>query len=295
MPRVVCVGAVLLDRVYGLATIPAAGSKAFARSYHESGGGIAATAAVAVAHLGGAASWCGPVGSDSAGDALLALLGRHGVECGMARRLPGVASPSAAALVDAAGERALVIHRDPGLRLDRCALPADAAAVLADHRHSGAVLDAFAQAHARGLPSVLDADVGEVEGFAGMVRAAGHAVFSGPALAGFTGHDDPADGLRAAQARTSGVVGVTLGEAGSLFLVDGRLHEVAAFRVLARNTTGCGDVFHGAYALALAEGRGVLDAARFASAAAALKAAAGRGWDGMPGRSEVDALERGQG
>jgi len=290
VPRVICVGAVLLDRVYGLESIPAAGSKAFARSYHESGGGIAATAAVAVARLGGAASWCGPAGADSTGDLLLAMLGRQGVDCGMASRLPGVASPSAVALVDAAGERALVIHRDPGLRLDRCALPADTAAVLADHRHSGAVLDAFAQARARGLPSVLDADVGQVHGFPEMVRAAGHAVFSRPALAAFTGLQVPADGLHAAQAHTGGVVGVTLGEAGSLFLLDGRLHEVAAFPVRARDTTGCGDVFHGAYALALAEGRGVLDAARFASAAAALKAASGRGWDGMPGRVEVDAL-----
>jgi sulfofructose kinase len=57
-----------------------------------------------------------------------------------------------------------------------------------------------------------------------------------------------------------------------------------------RDTTGCGDVFHGAYALGLAEGRPPLAAARFAAAAAAMKAANGMGWRGMPDRASVERL-----
>ena len=55
-----------------------------------------------------------------------------------------------------------------------------------------------------------------------------------------------------------------------------------------RDTTGCGDVFHGAFALAIAEVQAPLDAARFASVAAALKAQKGRGWLGMPNRAAVE-------
>lgn len=57
---------------------------------------------------------------------------------------------------------------------------------------------------------------------------------------------------------------VTLGEQGSLFLVGGLLHRISAVAVVARDTNGAGDAFHGSYTLALAEGREVLDAARFA-------------------------------
>jgi sulfofructose kinase len=81
---------------------------------------------------------------------------------------------------------------------------------------------------------------------------------------------------------------VTDGEKGTLWLRPGM--EAAAtrpaFPVQATNTTGAGDVFHGAYALALAEGQGVEDALRFASAAGALRARDGR----TPDRATLEAL-----
>ena len=76
----------------------------------------------------------------------------------------------------------------------------------------------------------------------------------------------------------------------SLWWRDGATHHLPAPRITARDTTGCGDVFHGAYTLALAEGASVPYAARFATAAAALKAMRGEGWDGMPDRAAVLAL-----
>ena len=86
------------------------------------------------------------------------------------------------------------------------------------------------------------------------------------------------------------VVAVTRGAAGSLWLINDEVVSVPAFRVPVADTTGCGDVFHGAYALALCEGQRPLEAARFATAAAALKAERGLGWDGMADRPAVDAL-----
>jgi sulfofructose kinase len=64
---------------------------------------------------------------------------------------------------------------------------------------------------------------------------------------------------------------------------------VPGFRVEAIDTLGAGDVFHGAYALALAEGRTVTEAARFANAAAAIKCTRASGRRGIPLRAEVDA------
>jgi sulfofructose kinase len=60
------------------------------------------------------------------------------------------------------------------------------------------------------------------------------------------------------------------------------------------DTLGAGDIFHGAYALALAEGKPALAAARFASAAAAIKCSRSGGREGSPTRREVEDLLRGK-
>lgn len=67
-----------------------------------------------------------------------------------------------------------------------------------------------------------------------------------------------------------------------------------AFKVRAVDTNGAGDIFHGAFTLGLAEGRSVEQAARLASATAALKCARGSGWESIPDRETVDALLDGE-
>ncbi|HYZ61056.1 MAG TPA: PfkB family carbohydrate kinase, partial [Acetobacteraceae bacterium] len=74
-----CVGIAVLDRVYSLPRLPEGGGKHLAAGYRETGGGMAATAALAIARLGGAASWCGPLGDDPPGRLLLETLAAGGV------------------------------------------------------------------------------------------------------------------------------------------------------------------------------------------------------------------------
>jgi sulfofructose kinase len=148
----------------------------------------------------------------------------------------------------------------------------------------------FALAAARGLPRVLDADIAPRETLRRLVAQADHVVFSQRGLAEFAATADPAAGLAMAAAAAPGRVAVTLGAGGSLWWRDDRAWHLPAPPVQARDTTGCGDVFHGAYALAIAEGAALPTAARFATAAGALKAARGDGWAGMPDRAAVAAL-----
>ena len=79
------------------------------------------------------------------------------------------------------------------------------------------------------------------------------------------------------------------GGMGYLWLDGDALHAMPGYSVDAIDTLGAGDVFHGAYALALAEGREVAAAARFANAAAAIKCTRASGRRGIPLRAEVDA------
>ncbi len=284
---VCCVGIAVLDRVYEIAALPSGGGKHVARGYRETGGGMAATAALAVARLGGRGIWCGPLGDDVVGRDLRQRLDRGGVDTGPAQVLPGVRTPISVVLVQPDGERCLILDRDPRLEMHRPEIPPGTAAVMADPRFPRASLAALHSARDRGIPGVLDAEVAATAALPALLAAASHPVFSRAALRELTGEADPGAGLRRVG---HGCAGVTLGPEGSLFLIEGRLHAVPAPRIAARDTTGCGDVFHGAFALGLAAGMPVLAAARLATAAAALKAEAGRGWDGIPGRAAADAM-----
>ncbi len=293
--KVVCAGSVVLDRIYELATLPMAPGKYIARGYREAGGGMAATAAVAVAALGGRAIYCGRTGADDTGAALCGMLRRLGVDTAGVTMAEGARTPSAGVTLDPEGERILTVF--PGANLPEDAplgpeLVEGAGAVLGDPRWVSGVERLFDMGRARGLARVLDADIAPGEILRRLAPQADHVLFSQRGLVDFAGTEDPEAGLAAAAAQLSGVVAVTLGPKGSLWWRDGAPRHLPAPRIAARDTTGCGDVFHGIYALAIAEGAPVEQAARMATAAAALKAVHGNGWDGMPDRAAVEALLR---
>ena len=79
-----------------------------------------------------------------------------------------------------------------------------------------------------------------------------------------------------------------------MWRADGRLEHLPAFAVRTIDTLGAGDVFHGAFTLALAEGLIERDALRWASAAAAVKCTRFGGIAGAPIRAEVEAFIAGQ-
>jgi sulfofructose kinase len=291
--RVASLGIGVLDQVWELPALPDSPGKYIAGGLRVTGGGMAATAAVAVAALGGSAAWCGRVGEDETGRALLSALRSLGVDLSAVSVTPGARTPSSGVLVDAEGERILAVFPGAGLPEEAPvpdALLEGAGAVLADPRWVGGAARIFALAAARGLPRVLDADIAPRATLHALAAQVDHVLFSQRGLVEFGGQVSPEAGLAAAAAALSGTVAVTLGAGGSLWWREGRAVHLPAPRVAARDTTGCGDVFHGAYALALAEGRSVEAAARFATAAAALKAEHGNGWAGMPSRPAVEAL-----
>lgn len=289
LKQVLCAGIVVLDRIYALDTLPQGEAKYTASAYRESGGGIAGTAAVAVARLGGEGLYLGAVGNDAAGDWLQAELRQLGVGLEALQIIEGGRTPNACALVAPDGTRCLIVDRGTIAPQIPPHLP-QADALLVDHRFpdlSAALLKAA------NVPSVLDAEGGEPATLRALAALADYPVFSSHGLRAYTGEDDPHLALAAIDAPKARAVAVTRGAEGSFWRIDGTIHHIPAPRIEARDTTGCGDVFHGALALALAEGEPVRAAARFATAAAALKACNGGGWRGMPAREEVEALRAG--
>lgn len=292
-PLVVCLGNAVADHVFRVDDVPQPPSKARARGYALTAGGMAANAAIAVRRLGGRAAFWGRLGDDTNGVMLGEALAGEGVDISGLRMIPGAVSPVSAVLVDAVGERAILGFRGEHLVVDPSWLPlaalANARALLCDPRwHEGAVA-ALTAAEALGLPTILDGERSETRLLLDLVPRCRHAIFSVPGLMNFAPGARPAEGLRRALAEgVTQVAAVTRGEKGVLWLERGQRtpREMKALPVAATNTTGAGDVFHGAYALAIAEGQPVEAALRLANAAGALRARDGA----TAARAETDAF-----
>ncbi|WP_054627374.1 PfkB family carbohydrate kinase, partial [Cronobacter sakazakii] len=253
MVRIACVGIAVQDRIYTLEALPHEGGKYVAQQYREVGGGPAATAAVAAARLGAQVDFIGRVGDDATGTQLFAELESLGVNTSRARQITGARSSQSAILVDAAGERVIVNYPSPDL-------PDDAGwlddidfgrydAVLSDVRwHEGATR-ALTLARRAGVMTLLDGDV-TPQDIRSLVALSDHAAFSAPGLARLAPGLAPQDALKTTKTLTNGHVYVTLGKEGCLWLEnDDTLHRQAGFTVEAVDTTGAGDVFHGALAV----------------------------------------------
>jgi sulfofructose kinase len=295
MTTVLCVGHAVQDFVFTLPALPQHAEKHQASGFAVVGGGPAATAAVAIVRLGGRALLAARVGDDAVAGTIIGELEGYGVDCGHVRRFPGCSSSLSAVMVDTAGERMIVNYLDPAMPDAADWLPAPgnvgAGAVLADLRWPAGAAAALAAAGAAGIPAVLDADKPIPHDHAALA-AATHVAFSAGALAEFSGERDPAAGLRSAAGRLQAWCCVTTGADGVHVMVNGRPAHFPGFSVNVVDTLGAGDVWHGAFALGLAEGMDEQAALRFASAAAALKVQRHGGRAGAPMRAEVDEFLR---
>lgn len=290
--KVLCVGVAVLDNMFSIEIFPTEPTKTFARDFRQIGGGPAANGAVTVARLGGVASLWARVGDDAIGAGIIAELGDYGVDTANMRRVPDRRSGVSAVLIDGKGERFIFAFADRALDTDTSWLPpkipADTDAVLCDVRWPAASEKIMREAQTRQIPIVLDADLTHDDSVERLIGFSTHAVFSAPALRRLTGHSDVEDALRLAQVRTKGIVAVTLGADGFAWLEDGEMRRVSAFAIEVIDTLAAGDVFHGAFALGLAEKLSIADAGRFAAAAAGLKCMRWGGRAGIPTREELD-------
>lgn len=284
-----------MDHTFHVDDVVQPPSKNRARGYTLGAGGLAANASVAVSRLGGRCVFWGRVGDDLNGRPLLDALAEQGVDVSQCRLVPGGRTPVSAVLVDPVGERSIYAYRGEGLGAEPDWLPLDlidtAGAFLCDPRWPEGAARALDHARARGVPSVIDGEKSETRILKDLIPRVDHAVFSEPGLANYMPGRRLADALAAAIADGCTVAAVTQGEKGTLWMTreDPVPRRMPAFRVQATNTTGAGDVYHGAYALAVAEGQPIETAIRFASAAGALRARDGA----TPTRAMVEELLRG--
>lgn len=258
-------------------------------------GGPAAMAMVTLARLGVKTAFLGSVGDDAFGQRIRETLLREGVDTSGLLVTPGATSQVAfIALGALSGKRTIFWHRGtaPHLKTGDIHLEAYAGARILhlDGLMVEGATEAATQARRLGLHVVLDAGTYR-EGHRNLLPLVDTLIasesFALPLVRPGTDLEGQIEVLRALGPRE---VVITLGARGSIGWQGGRIYRQEAFAVTVRDTTGAGDVYHGAYCYGLLQGWDMPGSMRFASAAAALKCTRTGPGNPMPGLEEVQAL-----
>jgi sugar/nucleoside kinase (ribokinase family) len=292
---VLCAGGAVQDIVMRVEAFPKAGHKVQASEYVTTIGGQSGNAAVAVARLGGVSLYAGTMGApdDPVAAEIVAALEKEGVDCSGTVRVPGAQSSVSLIMLDAEGEKMIATRRDSGLNDAKlpniAALVQRADAVLADNRYPLFAVPVCQAAKARGIPRVLDFDK-PTKFDDTLLLLSTHVIASADASREATGENDLKAALKTMGQHLDCFLAITDGPAGYYWLDQGEVRHAKAFKVDVVDTLGAGDVFHGAFALRLAETKDEAEAMRFASAAAAIKCTRFGGTTGAATREEVETF-----
>lgn len=297
-PSIAVVGSYNVGLTMQVPAFPAPGETVVGGGFAEGPGGKGSNQAIAAARLGADVRFVGRIGEDRYGDDAAALWEREGVDASGVIRDPATHTGVGFVLVDDSGENEITVA--PGANE---ALSAEDVRERADAVRSADAL-------------LVQLEIGDepVRAAVELAAEAGTTVICNPAPARdlpativervdyltpneheaqtLAGVDDGGDRAVADALLGLGVgtVVLTRGEAGALVAdVDG-YEAVSAPAVDAVDTTGAGDSFNGALAVALAAGRPDREAARFACAAGALAVTEAEVVPGLPGREAVDRL-----
>ena len=294
---VVGVGYTALDYLGVVPHLPLENTKLEMREFAIQGGGPTATAMVTLRRLGLTAAYVGKVGDDGFGARMLEDLRGEGVDVSSVVVERGATSQYAFIMVDArTAARTIVWSRGSVSRLAAQEVNLDlvtsARGLLIDDLEPEAALAAARAARSRGTSVLIDAGslragVRELLPYCDYIVAS--ELFAGQ-ISGGASLPRSLEVLRSFGPKASVV---TLGERGCAFLSSAGLVEVAGFPMNAVDTTGAGDVFHGAYLFAALQGWDTLRACTFANAVAALKCERLGGRSGIPSlREALDFLSR---
>jgi ribokinase len=300
-PRIVVIGSSNTDMIIQLDRIPRLGETILGGEFATAPGGKGANQAVAAARAGGQVTFVARVGQDVFGDRAVERFRRDGVRTGFVVR--DRSAPSGVALIFVAkdGENSIAVAGGANTRLS----PADV-------RKAGRAIRA-----ASSVVMQLETPFATVEAAADLAARSGVRVILNPAparelpgrllervsvltpneteaelLTGIAVRDETSAHRAAGRLldRGVGTVILTLGPRGALVAAGRQSQIVAGFRVKTVDTTAAGDVFNGALAVALGEGRAVIEAVRFANAAAAISVTRLGAQPSAPTRREIEQL-----
>src|SRR5262249_44753353 len=284
---VVGLGLNAMDTICVVPVFPRPTSKVHMREVRVEPGGQVATALITCTRLGLTARYIGSVGTDSWGQAQLASLRHEKLELHV-REVEGAGSQVAIILIEEGiGERTILWRRDAALQypigqMDR-ELITSAKMLHLDGCDTAAALQAARWAREAGIPVLIDIDEIYDDSTHELLRLVDYLI---------AGSDFAEDPQELAARYGCPVVGITRGPDGAVFFDHGRLMRSFAFKVPVVDTTGAGDVFHGAFIYGLVQQWQLEGIIQFAHAAAAMKCMQIGARRGIPMLSDVKEFLR---
>lgn len=287
------IGNAAVDELIYLDRFPQPDMKMAVRDVQRQGGGLVATALVAAARQGARAAFCSLIGSDELSAFTLDELANENVDCTPCIHTQEGVPYHAWILVDVAEHTRTILYQhgkvEPPLESITDALISRCKVLFIDHHVPSAGLKAARIARRLGIPVVADFEVDGIPGLEDLLANIDHLVLGSAYARRLTSKHDLADVVRSLSNSERASCVITAGDQGCWFSeYGGEIKHFPAYRVQVADTTGCGDVFHGVYAVAIAQGKTVTQAIEVASAAAAIKAGYPGGRTGIPRREQVE-------
>ena len=292
---VVGLGAVAVDELIYVDVFPTPDVKTRVSRTERQCGGLTATALVAAARLGSRCAYAGCLGTDNLSAFCVEALKGERIDLAHLLTDSAVQPVHSFIVVGEQGHtRNVFAHSQHFNGPPENWPPEDvlrgAKVLLIDHFGISGMIRAARVAREHGVEVVADAERQTGPGFAEWLASADHLILSTRFAKTLTHSDSSAEAVLRLWDTRRKVAVVTDGSQGCWYTADGQtVNHQAAFPVRAIDTTGCGDVFHGAYASALARDLPLPERIRFASVAAALKATCRGGQAGIPGRDVVES------
>jgi sulfofructose kinase len=292
---VVGVGLNATDTLLLVTHFPAYAGKAPIQEEILSPGGQVASALAACSSLGLRTKYIGAIGGDERGRIQRESLLAAGIDIEHVQVRENCPNQSAYIIIDrSTGERTVLWRHDECLRIDPDQIAPEQIACARllhiDGHDTPAVAHAAAIAHQHGIPVTVDVDT-IYQGFDRVLPNTDYLVASSEFPAAFTGIDDPFRALEKIQKEFKmRVAAMTLGAHGALARENGAFYYSPAFVVNCVDTTGAGDVFHGAFCYSVLQGMAMHDALEFSNAMAALNCTALGARGGIRGPAEIRAL-----
>ena len=292
---VVGVGLNATDTVLVVPRFPAYGGKApFTEEFYSVGGQVA-TAMVACSTLGLRTKYIGTVGDDERGRIQLESLRASGINIDHVEQRSNCPNQSAYIIVDqTTGERTIFWSRPDCLTIQPDAITPDlitgARILHIDGHDTPAVARAAAIARTHGIPVTVDVDT-IYPGFENVLPSVDYLIASSEFPRRWTGIDDPFVALPSLHARFGmKMAAMTLGAHGALAFSEGRFVYSPGFLLDCVDTTGAGDVFHGAFCYSLLQKMPLAEALEFSNAMAALNCTAMGARGHIAGLAEIRSL-----
>ena len=290
-------GTIAVDDCLYVDSYPPPDQKARINREGRNVGGQIATALAAASRLGARCAYAAVLGEDELSVAALAALETAGVDCRFIQRAPGAGPIHSVIILDEkAGTRNIFFNVSrtapvPASQISQETI-GSTRVLLVDQFGPDTAIHAARLARQAGTAVVMDLEWLDAPRLDEMMSLADHLLVPRDFAVAYTGSSTSAQAAEELHRRNPrACTAVTCGTEGCYYLhASAPVQHLPTWRVESVETTGCGDVFHGAYAAALAGGKEVLDCLRFASAAAAAFATCPSGWQNLPTATDVNRL-----